>query len=130
MADGSDARVGTLDGLERAMRFRVARQGVLAANVANADTPGYRRADLAFDAALDRASTTRLTDPRHLGSGVGPEQQWKVEREARSDAPDGNGVDFDREVIALSRNAGAFTEAANVHGRIVAMLRMAIRGEA
>jgi len=130
MADDASSRVGSLDGLERAMRFRVARQGVLAANVANADTPGYRRAELSFDAQLDRASSTRRTDPRHLGGGDGPEQQWKIEREAKSDAPDANGVDFDREVIALSRNAGAFKEAANVHARIVGMLRMAIRGDA
>ena len=55
---------------------------------------------------------------------------FRSRSEARPDAPDGNGVDFDREVIALSRNAGAFTEAANVHARIVGLLRMAIRGDA
>ncbi len=41
--------------LEDSLRFRVARGGVLAANIANVDTPGYRRRDLAFEESLNDA---------------------------------------------------------------------------
>jgi len=117
--------------LEQALRFRLARQSVLASNVANADTPGYRRSDVVFQERLDAASRVRRSDPHHLsGPGGSASEGWKAVREARGDRPDGNGVDFDRELVELTRNAGAFTEAANVHSRIVALMRMAISGDA
>ncbi len=110
------------------MRFRVARQGVLAANLANVDTPGYRRVDLRFDAELERASDRlRRTHPSHLPSG--PDADYRLHTEPRSRRPDANGVVLEREVIQASRNAGAFTDQAAVLSRLLAMTRVAIVGE-
>ena len=49
-----DTAQATIDRLVDAMRFRTARQGALAANVVNADTPGYRRVDVEFQDILQR----------------------------------------------------------------------------
>ena len=114
--------------LERAMRFRVARQGVLAANVANADTPGYRRVELEFDRRF--AAAVRRTDPGHAAGTRGPDGAWRVKTEPRSARADGNGVSLDREIVTLSRNAGAFTRQAAVLSRLLAIARMAVSGEA
>mgnify|MGYP002790937951 CR=1 FL=1 len=48
-----------MSALQVAMRFRKAREAVIAGNVANADTPGYRRRDLAFEGILGEAQASR-----------------------------------------------------------------------
>ncbi|NNL66646.1 MAG: flagellar basal body rod protein FlgB [Myxococcales bacterium] len=113
--------------LESAMRFRVSRQSALAANVTNADTPGYRRVDLEFQDALSRATGLRRTHERHL-STLSPEGARLV-RGPRGTRPDGNGVDRDAEVLALSRNAGAFQDQAAILARVVVLRRIAATGE-
>ncbi|MFQ5417865.1 MAG: flagellar basal body rod protein FlgB [Myxococcota bacterium] len=116
--------------LEAAMRFREARQGVLAANIANVDTPGYRRADLHFRDALSRAAVGLVrSHPRHLPHAASDDQRYRVQVGPRGTRPDGNGVDMDREIIEISRNAGAFTEQAEVLARFFAMARMAVTGD-
>ena len=113
--------------LESAMRFRLTRQGALASNVANADTPRYRRVDVSFDRALETAQGLTATHPRHLTSSN--PQGYRVTRGPRGTRPDGNGVDRDQEVIRMTRNAGAFTDAATVLARIYAMRRISATGK-
>ena len=63
---------GDLDALVASLRFRLTRQSALAANVVNADTPGYRRTDLSFDGLLqDAAVRLERTDPGHLARTAG-----------------------------------------------------------
>ena len=123
-----DRLYGTaIPGLESEMRFRLARQGVLASNVVNADTPGYRRFDVSFDRELERASAgLQASHERHFGAGS---EGYQVVRGPRGTRPDGNGVDRDQEVVHLVRNAGAFQDSATVLSRIYAMRRMAATGE-
>ena len=54
----------TLNQLERSLDVRLMRHNLLAANVANADTPGFRPKDLDFTAALASVETTHRTPPR------------------------------------------------------------------
>ncbi len=123
---------GAIPELEAAMRFRVARQGVLAANVSNADTPGYRRADLEFDRALDEAAGRLLrTHQNHLGVGAGTEGgNHRLTRGPFGTRPDRNGVDLDHELVLLSRNAGAFRDQAAVLNRLLALRRIGATGNA
>jgi len=114
--------------LERAMRFRQARQAVLAGNVANAETPGYRRRDLSFDAALQESTRAlERTDARHLAGDGGP-SGYRTELGPRGTRPDGNGVDLDREIVQAHRNAGAFSDQASVLARLSTLMRTAISG--
>ena len=114
--------------LEEQMRFRLARQVALASNLANADTPGYRRVDLHFDEVLDQAaSRLRSSDPGHL-RGEGERRNYRVEVGPRGERPDGKGVNVDAEIVRANRNAGAFKDMASIMGRIVAMRKFAISG--
>lgn len=109
--------------VENAMRYRVARQGVLAMNIANAETPGYRRGDLVFDeklAAAERARSRGDAGPRVLGT--------RHEIDGSPARPDGNNVIPDREAVLLTRNAGAFVQQAEVLSRLLALQRTAITG--
>ena len=113
--------------LQTAMRFRMAREAVLATNVANADTPGYRRRDLSFDDVFsnERARMDR-THARHLPVAAPDPSRAQLERGPRGSRPDRNGVDLDAELVAVHRNAGAFVDQANVLARLSALVRTAI----
>jgi flagellar basal-body rod protein FlgB len=113
--------------VENAMRFRAARQGVLAENVANADTPGYRRGDLEFDARLAEATLARTRAATAGNASPGPAGARFV-RDQSPVRPDGNNVIADREVVLLTRNAGAFVQQAEVLSRLLALRRTAITG--
>jgi len=126
-----DPWIGTaISAVEAELRFREARQGVLAANVANLDTPGYRAMDLRFEDALGAAGVDLVvSDPRHL-DGAGPgDPRYRIEVGPVGTRPDRNGVDPDRAMLELSRNAGAFTDQAEVLTRLLALARVAVTGQ-
>lgn len=113
--------------LQLAMRFRKAREAVIAGNVANADTPGYRRRDLSFEGVLESARAALVrTHARHLPNGSGDPEHARVELGPRGTRPDGNGVDLDQELLTAHRNAGAFVDQANVLARLSTLVRTAI----
>ena len=97
------------------LRLRGERQQVLAANIANADTPGYKAVDFDFARALadaaGRAATLgapalAATAAGHRGGGVGggiaPTLQF---RGASQGSIDGNSVEMDAERAAFADNA-------------------------
>ena len=116
--------------LEQAMRFRATRQAVLSSNVAHADTPGYRRKDIRFQTELQGATRLRRTDAGHLGpGGAGKNGDYRLEVGPRGTRPDRNGVELDQELIALNRNASAFSNQAAVLARMHTLRRISITGE-
>jgi flagellar basal-body rod protein FlgB len=95
-----------IQGLERALEVAVRRHEALASNVANADTPGYRRQDVRFAEELQRAEQRLAlvrTDPGHLPA-PGRSATVRVEREATVGRPDGNNVDVEFELASLAEN--------------------------
>lgn len=116
----------TVEVVETQLRFRLTRQSVLASNLANVDTPGYRRAELHFDQALGKAmQPLARTHERHVADSDSIRPGWRLEVERGSTRPDRNGVNLDREVVELNRNAGAFTEQAAVLSRLYGLRRLA-----
>ena len=113
--------------LEASLHFRSARETVLAGNIANADTPHYRRRDIRFDALLAQSiSAPERTNSRHLPAAGGAEGEYSVEVGPPGTRPDGNGVDLDRELLEAHRNAGAFADQAQVLARLSNLMRTAI----
>jgi flagellar basal-body rod protein FlgB len=120
------------------MTVAAARQMVAASNLANASTPGYRAREVDFSAALDRhvAGGVHLASnhPGHL-TGIGDTPQRSAgsairTREA-SDADvaarrDGNSVQIDRELLAMTRAAGDFAQAQTALAAKFKLLRYAI----
>lgn len=95
-----------------ALTLRSQRSEVLAANLANADTPGYRARDLDFKSALAQAggagSAVNLATTRagHIGTagahGAAPSQL--MYRTPLAPALDGNTVDAQLEQAAFAEN--------------------------
>lgn len=67
----------SFDNFERALGLRAKRAEVLAYNISNADTPGFKARDFDFAAAMRRtpnASHPRISHSHHLGaSGIASE---------------------------------------------------------
>lgn len=92
-----------------------ARQRVIATNVANADTPGYRAADLAAFAPEPPGALSvglRTTRPGHVGAGNWGSGGSGV-RAARIDAggeasPDGNTVSLEDEMMRAAETKRQF----------------------
>jgi flagellar basal-body rod protein FlgB len=118
-------RTGPIALAEDRMRWLDARQRVLAQNVANADTPGYRPSDLrpfgqAVTAALAR------TDLRHLGPAGGADPRARLERRVPERSMDGNAVALDREALRIADTETAHALAVGLHRRYLALFRTAL----
>lgn len=85
---------------QAAARHAAARQGTIAQNVANADTPGYAARDLApfSDSYGGGATPLRQTRAGHLaGSGANLDLTPQIQRSAAS--PNGNAVSLEGEMV-------------------------------
>ena len=118
-------RTGPIALAETRLHWLDARQRVLAQNVANADTPGYRPADLqTFAQSLAGAQGVMArTDPRHLA----PTRDGRVQRERRVErSMDGNGVALDREALRIADTETAHALAIGLHRRYLGLFRTAL----
>jgi flagellar basal-body rod protein FlgB len=117
---------------EAALLFRARRMDVLAANLANADTPNYQARDLDFASALDGAFATSMrlttTDPRHIsGSPLVSDAELKY-RVPHQPALDGNTVEADLESARYAENAVSYQASLLFAGNRISTLRAALTG--
>lgn len=96
------------------MTLLTLRQKLVAANIANADTPGYKAKDIDFQSELQNASAAL----RPVATEV-PGLTLKN---------DGNNVSLDREARALAENSLRFNIASNLLRSQIKIVRMAIEG--
>lgn len=115
-----------LAALGRQLNTAVAKQTVAASNLANLDTPGYRTRDVSFDAALDsQLGAMRRTSDRHLG-GPPPPEAATEETDGLASRRDGNNVQLDRELLAMTKAQGDFSRAQTALAAKFRLVRYAI----
>ena len=103
----------------------VVRQEAIASNIANADTPGYRRLDLAPDFATQLR--TRLEAGK--ASETASLKPLIVEdTSARTVRPDGNSVEMESELLEMNRNTVEYDYLAEIVTRNIKQMKMAISG--
>ena len=108
----------------RARRFEL-----ISANLANADTPGYKARDIDFARALSevRESAPRQTHSRHMA--LSDQQPSIMYRTPAQTTMDGNTVETEQEHAAFMDNAIRYQASLNfLNGRIKSILG-ALRGE-
>ncbi len=113
------------------------RQKSISDNIANVDTPGYRRSEVGFEEDLKAALNKRglfgyRTDPKHLSVGkprIDDVKHIPFIPKDESLASGKNNVDIDREMSELAKNQIRFTYAARFMERSFNKLKSAIRGE-
>jgi flagellar basal-body rod protein FlgB len=91
------------------------RAGVVASNLANIDTPGYRAMDVSFDEALNDAGLAPMrTDAQHLAGGGLPHGGRTHEVPSTRIRNDGNTVDIDKQMTLLAKLQGRYTTASQL----------------
>lgn len=111
---------------DRRLAWVAQRQSVLAGNVANADTPGWRAKDVAPFAAVLAAPGIALarTALGHLaGAPAGAARTVAVPGER---APDGNGVALDRELAKIADTDAAHEVATSLTRKFYGLFRVAL----
>ena len=102
------------------------RQRVLAQNIANVDTPGYRPRDVApFAAVLNQQEVEAVrTNPLHLASLSEPvtTQQTVVSERA----PDGNAVGLENQLTKMADNENAQAITSNIWKTYMGMFMTAL----
>ena len=91
-----------------------ARQKLVASNIANADTPGYKTQDLDFQASFQSALAGGMPQPSEV-TGLLTKN-------------DGNNVDLDREARLLAENAMRFSAASTLMKSQLNTIKEAIQG--
>jgi flagellar basal-body rod protein FlgB len=117
---------GTVDTLETAMTFHRERQTVLAGNVANVDTPGYRPMDLERVSAGDAgALPLARTEAGHLSAGGSSGSTTSFDDAGKSASADGNYVNLERELAKMDANRVRYAASSELVSRRLALLRYA-----
>lgn len=120
--------------LTEKMKWHQTRQGLLAENVANAETPGYRGRDLkayGFEEHMRNVSVasiaTEATNPMHIvkvGSGTdgfGSRQLNNFEI-----TPEGNGVTLEDEMMKVTTNQMDYQAVTALYTRSIKMIKTAL----
>jgi flagellar basal-body rod protein FlgB len=102
------------------------RQEAIASNIANAETPGYRRLDVSTDFAEQLKARTRAGELNREGDDLRP--TLVQDSRARTTRPDGNSVDIEHELLAMNKNAVEYEFLTEVVSRNIKQLKMAITG--
>jgi flagellar basal-body rod protein FlgB len=119
----------------QALALRAQRTEILSANIANANTPGYKARDIDFSAAMQTAmdqqgSGLRRTDPRHLpAAGAGGSGADLMYRLPAQPSLDGNTVESHREHAEFMDNAVRYQASLGFLDSRIRSLQTAIRGQ-
>lgn len=111
---------------ERRLHWLDRRQGVLAQNIANADTPGFRPSDLTpfqRELAGQRRLALARTDPGHGVGSRAAALNAARDRLVAEVTPDGNAVSLDREALRVAETDTAHQLAMSVHRSFIGMFR-------
>lgn len=127
-----DSTIATATGWLRGLSRR---QEALSNNIANIDTPGYKRQEVPFEAELQRQvgrGTTGLatTDPRHIAGGSKLRNQLGMDpaQMITSSRADGNNVDIDQEMIDLADTQMRYQAASTALSSKLRTIRNVIQG--
>jgi flagellar basal-body rod protein FlgB len=106
-------------GLERALSGSALRQQAIASNIANVNTPGYRREDVDFESALQAAWGSGKDGVAQVSPAIGTDPSAVVRQ-------DGSSVDIDVEAAAQATNGLQYEAVSQVIKTRIAILRSAI----
>jgi flagellar basal-body rod protein FlgB len=123
---------------ETSLKLRGMRQEVIASNIANADTPGYKARDFDFTQALTSAVAGQQsqtlgmtkTDARHLGmSGKSGLEVDLLYRNDIQPSIDGNTVDMNTEMGNFTDNAIRYQASLTFMQQRIAGMRAALQSQ-
>lgn len=134
-------RIGLMKAITERMEWLGERERVLAENIANADTPGYKPKDLKQVNFGDLVKgpegtrlgiTARVTQPGHLGGFADGGGKWQAARTQGTyeTAPDGNAVNLEQQMMNVAETQADHNLMTSLYRKQIGMLRKALgRGQ-
>lgn len=120
-------QTGLFELADKRMAWAQRRQELLAQNIANASTPGWKARDLKPFAAVLAGRTMQVkplrTDPAHLASAQSDPAAVLLRGER---APDGNTVKLDEQLSRVAETETTHTMVANIYTKYMSFFRMAL----
>lgn len=122
--------------LETGLDASSLRQKVLSNNIANVDTPDFKRSDVNFQQVLGEALgetgtnlSLKVTSPQHIQDVSSSVQSGVVTDRSTTLRNDGNNVDIDREMANVAENGLYYNSVTQTVSNQLGLLRMAIDGK-
>jgi flagellar basal-body rod protein FlgB len=122
-------RIGLFDLAEQRLAWTDKRQEVLAQNIANLDTPGFRPRDLpSFAGALRQASSAApvRTQPGHMAGTSGDLLQAMLPERPALHAPDGNAVSLDEQLVKVTETGTNQALVTSIYKKYVGLFGLAL----
>jgi len=111
----------TIQAWTQSMSLRLKRHAAIAGNIANADTPGYRPKQVAFEDSLQRAYESRSVDR------LGKVEAQTITIDDGTPRPDGNSVNMDRQMANMAENTLLYNATAEFLARKFRMVKSVIQ---
>lgn len=90
-----------LDKLGRGLDASWTKNEIISGNIANIDTPGYKRRVVEFGNLLEEAKINKASDKNNLMPGV----KITIDESTDSLKTDGNNVNIDTEMVEMAKNS-------------------------
>jgi flagellar basal-body rod protein FlgB len=125
------SQLGLFNGIVGKMNWLVQRQGVIAQNVENLDTPGYEAQDVApftFKSMMKKIAPV-ATEPGHIqlvSDSSDDAKESSVLRTTWELKPDGNAVSSEREAKKSADTAIQYQLVTNIYKHSVGLLKTAL----
>ena len=132
-------RPDMLSGMQRALRQLDARQRVIAGNLANSDTPGFKALDVKSDFAnmvdqrVEKAGnptvnlTARMSElGAKSGNSLGVRSDVIVDNSATEIKPDGNSVNIEEQMMKMSQIQTEYITLINLYKKNISLFKSAI----
>jgi flagellar basal-body rod protein FlgB len=132
-------RPDILSGMQRALRQLDVRQRVIAGNLANSDTPGFKALDVKSDFAnmVDQrvgkadnptvALTARMSElGAKSGNSLGVRSDVIVDNSATEIKPDGNSVNIEEQMMKMSQIQTEYITLINLYKKNISLFKTAI----
>ena len=121
--------------LAKQMDACATRQRVIANNIANANTPGFKKSTVNFQqqlgAALENGFGMKTSNPRHIGRGQGGLEDLEAEVSRVEDTSmraGENNVDIDQEMVDLAANTLLYRMATRVRSDRSNIMSTVVKG--
>ncbi len=126
-----------LAGITQSMKHLAERQRVVAQNIANSETPGFKAQEVEapdFSSLVERSGAPHVTRPRvqvtsgMVALGVPPTSHGKIVADSNvsETKPDGNNVTLEDQLLKMGEIQTDFTTMTNLYRKQMALLQAAI----
>ncbi|HOA30676.1 MAG: flagellar basal body rod protein FlgB [Clostridia bacterium] len=105
------------------------RNEILANNIANVDTPNFKRSDVRFSKILEDSISMKTTRDKHINPASSSNYSVEVYEDSNTNVRmDGNNVDIEREMNELAKNAIWYNYLTHMVTKEIKLLDLAING--